>query len=123
MIIIDSSVWIDYLNIDDNHVVELLEKQLVLKHPHIIGELSCGNIKNRSEFFNLIDKLPKAVVARESEARLFIEEKALMGKGIGYTDVHILASTALSDNALLWTRDKRLSRAADELGLLYRYLN
>jgi len=38
-----------------------------------------------------------------------------MGKGIGFTDVHILASVALTDGAKLWTRDNRLRAIAIQL--------
>jgi predicted nucleic acid-binding protein len=57
-----------------------------------------------------------AVVADSDEVLGFIERHKLHGKGIGYVDVHLLASVALTDGARLWTRDKRLSAAADELG-------
>jgi predicted nucleic acid-binding protein len=41
-----------------------------------------------------------------------------MGKGIGYIDVHLLASARLA-GASLWTRDKRLQSVAVELGLAH----
>jgi hypothetical protein len=42
-----------------------------------------------------------------------------MGRGIGYIDVHLLASAILADTAMLWTRDKRLATIADELGCAF----
>jgi hypothetical protein len=42
-----------------------------------------------------------------------------MGRGIGYIDVHLLASTALADDARMWTRDWRLAAAAAELELVF----
>jgi hypothetical protein len=39
-----------------------------------------------------------------------------MGRGLGYVDVHLLASAALGD-ARLWTIDRRLAGAAKRLGL------
>ncbi|MCH1999619.1 VapC toxin family PIN domain ribonuclease, partial [Achromobacter xylosoxidans] len=41
----------------------------------------------------------------------------LFGKGIGYVDLHLLASTRLTPGAALWTRDKRLQALATTLGL------
>lgn len=38
-----------------------------------------------------------------------------MGRGIGYIDVHLLASAVLSE-ATLWTNDKRLATVAEEMG-------
>ncbi len=40
-----------------------------------------------------------------------------MGRGVGYIDVHILASTVLSGSARLWTHDKRLAAVAADLEL------
>ena len=58
-------------------------------------------------------------VATDTEVLGFMERRKLMGRGMGYIDVHILASTVLSGSARLWTRDKRLAAvAADpELGV------
>ena len=47
----------------------------------------------------------------------FIEYKHLMGSGIGYIDAQLLAATALSAPARIWTLDKRLQRQAERLGL------
>ena len=44
----------------------------------------------------------------------FVEINALMGKGLGWIDVHLLASTYASGNQL-WTRDRRLAEAARRL--------
>ena len=41
-----------------------------------------------------------------------------MGRGIGFVDVHLLASSALSE-ATLWTKDKRLLEVASALGLAF----
>ena len=41
-----------------------------------------------------------------------------MGRGIGYIDAHLLASSRLA-GAALWTRDKRLRGVATELALAH----
>jgi hypothetical protein len=46
-----------------------------------------------------------------------VREEALFGRGIGYVDVHLLASIRLSPGTLLWTRDRRLREVAAWLGL------
>jgi predicted nucleic acid-binding protein len=53
------------------------------------------------------------------EALYFIEEKQLMGLGIGIVDVHLLAS-AIMINIPLWTNDKRLREIAKRLDILYK---
>lgn len=87
----------------------------MLVHPFVVGELACGNLANRVEVLALLQALPEAPLATDEEALAFIETGRLMGRGIGYVDVHLLASTALEGGASLWTRDKRLSAVAVEL--------
>ncbi|MEO6324891.1 MAG: VapC toxin family PIN domain ribonuclease, partial [Thermoanaerobaculia bacterium] len=91
----------------------------VLVHPFVIGELACGNLAGRREMLRFLGEMPSAPVASHDEALAFLESQALMGKGIGLVDLHLLASTSLADPALLWTRDKSLARVAGKLGLAY----
>jgi hypothetical protein len=46
-----------------------------------------------------------------------IERHRLHGSGIGYIDVHRLASVALTSGARLRTRERRLRSVAEGLGL------
>jgi predicted nucleic acid-binding protein len=85
----------------------------------VLGELACGNLANRSEVLELLGGLPAAPTATDPEALEFIERRALMGGGIGYIDVHLLASIALSGDARLWTRDRRLTAVATELTVAF----
>ena len=91
----------------------------MLAHPFVLGELGCGNLKNRGEVLQLLGELPVAPMATDPEALDFIERRALMSRGIGYVDVHLLASVALAGTAQLWTRDKRLAAVAADLELAY----
>ena len=117
MILVDTSVWIDHLRTSLALLAEALEAGDVLVHPFIIGELACGEMKQRSKVLELLATLPSIVVATDEEALHFIERHRLFGKGIGYIDAHLLAATALTDGAQLWTRDKRLAGVAAELRL------
>ena len=119
MILVDTSVWIDHLRATEPQLVELLTANRVLMHPFVIGELACGTIQNRQEILWLFENLPRAQVADYQETLVFIERHALMGCGIGYTDVHLLAATALEGAVRLWTRDRQLARAAESLDLLH----
>lgn len=120
MILVDTSVWIDHLRQGDPALAALLEAGQVLVHPFVIGELACGNLANRGEVITLLQALPKAPVARDVEVLAFIESSRLMGRGIGYVDVHLLASTVLFGSATIWTRDRRLAGVASDLGLADR---
>ena len=86
-------------------------------HPFVIGELACGNLKHRHEVLTRLAALPSAIVATDREALLLIERRKLMAKGLGYIDVHLLASTTLGDDVQLWTRDRRLRAVATDLRL------
>lgn len=119
MILVDTSVWIDHLRVGDVGLVALLDRALVLTHPLVVGELACANLRNRVEVASLLQDLPHAPVARDAELLFFIEQHRLMGLGIGYIDVHLLAATTLADPALLWTRDQRLAAVARSLSLKF----
>ncbi len=116
MVLVDTSVWVAHLRADLPRLQAFLRNGEVLCHPFILGELACGNLKNRREILDLLEALPSAEVAERDEVLKFIEQHRLMGKGLGYIDVHLLVSALLS-NGLLWTMDKRLKEAAKTLGI------
>jgi predicted nucleic acid-binding protein len=117
MILVDTSVWIDHLRVGDERLKALLNKSQVLAHPFVIGELACGNLRQRPEILSLLMDLPQAPVASQEEVMFFIENNELFGRGIGFVDAHILAATALAGLSQLWTHDKRLQEAAFKLSL------
>jgi predicted nucleic acid-binding protein len=99
--------------------VGLLNNGKVVCHPFVIGELACGNLKNRTNIFTLLEALPMTLVVGHEEILAFIEARKVMGKGLGYIDVHLLASTLLT-GVTLWTLDKKLDKVAEELHCNYR---
>ncbi|AHE97462.1 type II toxin-antitoxin system VapC family toxin [Thioalkalivibrio paradoxus] len=119
MILVDTSVWVDHLRAGDAVLVELLNDSQVLMHPFVLGELACGNLRNRGEVLRLLQHLPQAIVASDQEVLFFIERNALMGQGIGYVDAHLLAAVTLGGSTQLWTRDQRLRSVAEALKLAY----
>lgn len=116
MILVDSSIWVDHLRSDEPRLRQLLERGLVLGHPWVTGELALGHLAQRREVLGLLARLPAATVAMPEEVLGFIERHELMGRGIGYVDVQLLASTSLSA-ARLWTRDRRLATGAADLDI------
>ena len=116
MILVDTSVWVDHLRRGDRTLVSLLNEGEVLCHPFVIGELACGNLQKRVEILALLSALPSAAVATHEEALLLLSEQRMSGRGLGWVDVHLLASSLLSGTAL-WTRDKALKTAADRMKL------
>ena len=116
MILVDTSVWVEHLRRGLPPLATLLQGGEVLIHPWVIGELACGNLRNRSQVLELLQGLPAATVASDAEVMLLIEREQLMGRGIGYIDAHLLAAARLS-HCRLWTQDRRLAAEAEEQGL------
>jgi predicted nucleic acid-binding protein len=119
LILVDTSVWVDHLRRGDPGLLDLLERSSVVMHPFVVGEIACGSLRDRESILELLQDLPPAVVADSDEVLRFIECHALHGKGIGYVDVHLLASVALTESAKVWTRDLKLHRIAVALGCAY----
>lgn len=116
MILVDTSVWIDHLRSGDAKLRALLEAGQVLTHAFVIGELALGSLRQRKLILQSLDDLPHALAVGDDEVRAFIDRHALAGLGIGYVDVHLLASAKLSA-VPVWTRDKRLLGVAQTLKL------
>jgi len=119
LILVDTSVWVDHLRRGDPGLVDLLERSIVIMHPFVVGEIACGSLHNREAILELLQDLPAAAVAEGDEVLRFIESHVLHGKGIGYVDVHLLASVALTEGAKVWTRDKKLRLVAQMMGCAY----
>lgn len=119
MILVDSSIWIDHLRVTEPALVSLLNAGQVLIHPFVIGEMACGNLKNRTAVMSLLQELPATPVATDEEALIYIARHSLIGKGIGYIDVHLLAAVSLAGSAQIWTRDKRLGEIAKAMRLAF----
>jgi predicted nucleic acid-binding protein len=117
VILVDTSIWIDHLRSPVVLLDRLLDEGDVLSHPFVVGELGMGSIAKRADTLNGLRVLPQAIVAMDDEVQQFVERHKLFGRGFGYVDAHLLASAQLTDEALLWTRDKRLLAAAQALGL------
>ncbi len=115
-VLVDTSVWVSHFRFGDERLRALLEEGHVACHPFVIGELACGSLKKRAEILGLLHALPMAETASQEEVLVFIENNRLMGKGLGYVDVHLLSSAILTD-VPLWTFDKSLAKAAKSLGV------
>ena len=119
MVIVDTSIWVTHLSQGSRMLEKLLIDAEVMCHPFVIGELACGNLKNRNEIISLLQSLPMAPTIEFDEFLFFIDRNHLMGKGVGFVDVHLLASAQLT-GIPLWTADKRLKSAADQLELTFK---
>jgi hypothetical protein len=112
--LVDTSVWVDHLRRGNARLESCLENGEVECHPFVIGELACGNLRNRAEVLQLLAALPRVLAADHEEVLAFVESKRLMGRGLGWVDAHLLVSALLSRTSL-WTLDKRLAAEASAL--------
>ena len=116
MILVDTSIWVDHLRSGVPQLTAALQAGEVFIHPWVVGELVCGNLRDRSRVLQLLQNLPSACVATPAEVLMLIAQHHLMGRGIGFVDAQLLASARLS-TCLLWTQDRRLAELAEVLGV------
>jgi predicted nucleic acid-binding protein len=121
LILADTSIWIDHLRSRNRSINKEMRKHLnegqIVIHPSIIAELALGSLQDRAKTLALLDLLPQVRVAQLSEVRRMIEARRLYSLGIGLTEAHLIASVFINSSTLLWTRDKRLRKAAESLGI------
>jgi predicted nucleic acid-binding protein len=118
MILVDTPIWIDHLHRAEPRLVPLLQDAAVCAPPMVVGELALGLLRNRSDVLTLLRHLPEVPLATHREVLDFVEVHRLQGLGLSLVDAHLLAALRLSETALLWTRDRRLRRAAQRLDVL-----
>ncbi len=114
MILIDTSVWIDHFRKGNLRLTQILEQESASMHDFVFGELALGNFRNRRNVFSLLASLPRCPAANHVETLWLVEHHRLMGKGIGYIDACLLASSRMT-GFRLWTMDLRLAEIAREL--------
>jgi hypothetical protein len=116
-VIADTSIWVDHFRRVDAQLAHLLDHGDIVIHPFVIGELLLGGVPKGSDTLDDLNTIPKATIASNDEVLDFIVKRKLSGLGVGYVDAHLLASTMLTVEASIWTRDKRLLAAARSLKL------
>ena len=117
MTLVDTSVWVDHFRRANAALTGLLGRESVAMHPFVLGEIAAGNLKNRAETLGDLGRLPSVPVAAEGEVLHLLESRRLWGKGLGWVDLHLLASAALANLDLL-TADRALADAAAHLGIV-----
>ena len=119
MFVVDSSIWIDDVRAGEPLLDAHLMREQALMHPHVLGEVALGSIKNRELVLYRFERLPIRNVAKEGHVLHLIDQQKLWATGIGYTDAHLLASALLTPDGLLFTRDTHLLAKAERLGIAY----
>ena len=116
-VLVDTSVWRRYFSgvASVRQLGDLLDEDgAVLIHPFVLGEMVLGGLSTREE--GLFARLPQVDTVRHDHVLDFARRRSLARRGIGWVDVHLLAS-ALMSSAALWSTDRDLSAAAAYLGV------
>ncbi|MDN2579402.1 VapC toxin family PIN domain ribonuclease [Aquibium sp. ELW1220] len=119
MILVDSVIWVDHIRQELPRLSRLLDNSETLCHPFVVGEIALGSLRDRQFVLESLSSLPQAPLADHEEVLFLLEERRLFSLGIGYVDLHLVASCLLLPGTLLWTRDRRLDAAAHYLGIDY----
>jgi predicted nucleic acid-binding protein len=120
-VLVDTSVWIRFLANQGPYAAELddlLERDEVVGHELIFGELLIGDRGGRPKLLAAYQQMHQASVIPHPEVVAFVRDRRLQGRGVGWIDVHLLAS-ALVDRLQIWTADPRFAEVADELAVAY----
>ena len=119
-VLVDTSVWVDHFRHRNDTLAELLELDLVMIHPMVLGEIACGTPPSRAQTLADLDRLQPTQQASLREAMAFVERERLFGLGCGLVDIVLLASTLMTPGVELWTLDKRLGSLAERFDVLHR---
>ena len=121
-VLVDTSVWIRFLANKAPLAAELdrlLADDAVAGHEFVYGELLVGDRGGRQKLLNSYERMEQVSAVPHSDVVAFVRARKIHGRGIGWIDVHLLAS-ALVGGVQLWTADGSLGRVADQLGIAYR---
>lgn len=119
-VLVDSSVWVGHFKRRNDHLVALLEEDLVVCHPYIVGEVACGTPPTRKAIISMLCEFESAPVVEPDEILAMMDVRQLYGRGCGYVDMCLLASALLSERTLIWTMDKRFELLVSEANRVYR---
>ena len=119
-VLVDTSVWVDHFRQHNSALTKLLEADMVLMHPMVLGELACGTPPARAQTLADIERLQPTQQASLREVLDFIDREKLYGLGCGLVDRVLLASTLMTPGIALWTLDKRLCALAERFKVLHR---
>jgi predicted nucleic acid-binding protein len=121
MVLVDTSVWVRFLSNRVPYAAELdrlLVKEEVAAHDLVYGELLIGDSGGRTQLLTSYELIYRVPPVAHAEVATFVRSHKLHGRGIRWTDAHLLAS-ALVAGTSLWTADERLAAVAGELGIAH----
>ncbi len=123
MILVDTSVWIRFLAGREPYAKgldQLLARDEVAGHEMVFGELLIGDRGGRRRLLEGYALMHQAETVRHREVVQFVQRHRLFGRGVGWVDLHLLAS-ALVGGFRIWTADPRFAAVAQELRVVYTH--
>ena len=121
IVLVDTSVWIRGLAGREpfrGELDRLLANNEVAAHDLVFGELFIGDRRGRGPFFTMYERIYKAEMVPHDEVVAFARRHDLSGRGVGWIDIHLLAS-AMVERMKLWTADRLFADAAAGLGVAF----
>jgi predicted nucleic acid-binding protein len=118
MILTDSSVWIQFFRAGDRELRTLLEEGRVVMHDFVLGEIACGNLRDRASTIAELQLLPRIEAATTDETMSLIANHRLYGLGLGWIDAHLLAAALLA-RCEIYTLDRALAKTAHDLAIAH----
>jgi len=122
MVLVDTSVWIRFLANRAPYAIELdrlLGLDEVTGHELVYGELLIGDRGGRGKLLAAYEHMHQASVVPHPDVVAFVRHRNLHGRGVGWIDIHLLAS-AIVGRLQLWTADPRFAAVARDLGIAYQ---
>jgi predicted nucleic acid-binding protein len=123
MVLVDTAVWIRFLAKKSPYVREmerLLALEQVMGHELVYGELLIGDREGRRTLLATYGQMYQARSIPHHHVVEFVESRGLRERGVGWIDIHLLASSVVA-RVPLWTVDQRLAAVANELGVSYKW--
>ena len=119
MVLVDTSVWIRFLANRTPYAAALdalLSRDEVVGHEFVYGELLIGDRNTRKKLLAMYEQIRQASMVPHRDVVAFVSARDLRGRGVGWIDIHLLAS-AIVERFQLWTADKKLGALAKEIGI------
>lgn len=120
MVIVDTSIWVDFMRAEENQLSAWISQDLVLQHPFVTAEVGMGSFRTQGDRFRTIDLLEsfqQLEIADSQTFHGFVSQHEIYGTGLGFADAHLLLACSLQTGSQLATRDKRLATQASRLGI------
>jgi predicted nucleic acid-binding protein len=125
VVLVDTSVWIRFLADREpyaSQLDELLRRGEAIGHELVFGEILVGDRGGRTRLLAAYAQMYQAAVVPHQEVVEFVRKRGLHGRGVGWIDVHLLAS-AIVGRFLVWTADLLFAAVATELGVAHKPAN